>query len=116
MLTSDQSEHWSIASFLSAPDHHTNRYYIPFRKHAQQKQAGRPSAALVSARLAVVLSWGKFSTAKSFGKMPTNLSTVGNKAKRNQLYQKQKVEKKAEQKDRRKRRAREAQELGEVSL
>lgn len=47
--------------------------------------------------------------------MPANLSDVGNKAKRTELYRKQKGDKKAEQKDRRKRRAREAQELGEVS-
>lgn len=47
-------------------------------------------------------------------KMPANLSDVGNKAKRTELYRKQKGDKKAEQKDRRKRREREAQELGEV--
>lgn len=45
--------------------------------------------------------------------MPANLSDVGNKAKRTELYRKQKGDKKAEQKDRRKRREREAQELGE---
>lgn len=45
--------------------------------------------------------------------MPRNLSDVGNKAKRTELYRKQKGDKKSEQRDRRKRRAREAQELGE---
>lgn len=48
--------------------------------------------------------------------MPTKLSDIGNKAKRTELYRKQKGDKKAEQRDRRKRRAREAQELGEVGL
>ena len=48
--------------------------------------------------------------------MPANLSDVGNKAKRTELYRKQKGDKKAEQKERRKRREREAQELGEVGL
>lgn len=48
--------------------------------------------------------------------MPTNLSEVGNKAKRTELYRKQKGDKKAAQKDRRKRREREAQELGEVRI
>lgn len=48
--------------------------------------------------------------------MPSNLSDIGNKAKRTELYRKQKGDKKAEQKNRRKRRAREAQELGEVGL
>lgn len=48
--------------------------------------------------------------------MKTNLGDIGNKAKRTELYRKQKGDKKAEQKDRRRRREREAQELGEVSL
>lgn len=46
--------------------------------------------------------------------MKTNLGDIGNKAKRTELYRKQKGDKKAEQKDRRRRREREAQELGEV--
>ncbi|CAM9243237.1 unnamed protein product [Pylaiella littoralis] len=45
--------------------------------------------------------------------MKTNLGDIGNKAKRTELYRKQKGDKKAEQKDRRRRREREAQELGE---
>ncbi|CAM9791277.1 unnamed protein product, partial [Ectocarpus sp. 13 AM-2016] len=45
--------------------------------------------------------------------MKTSLGHVGNKAKRTELYRKQKGNKKAEQKDRRRRREREAQELGE---
>lgn len=49
-------------------------------------------------------------------KMKTNLGDIGNKAKRTELYRKQKGDKKAEQKDRRRRREREAQELGEASL
>ena len=48
--------------------------------------------------------------------MKTNLGDVGNKAKRTELYRKQKGDKKAQQKERRRRREREAQELGEVSL
>lgn len=48
--------------------------------------------------------------------MKTNLGDIGNKAKRTELYRKQKGDKKAEQKDRRRRREREAQELGEVRL
>lgn len=46
--------------------------------------------------------------------MKTSLGDIGNKAKRTELYRKQKGNKKAEQKDRRRRREREAQELGEV--
>lgn len=48
--------------------------------------------------------------------MKTNLGDIGNKAKRTELYRKQKGDKKAQQKERRRRREREAQELGEVSL
>lgn len=48
--------------------------------------------------------------------MKTNLGDIGNKAKRTELYRKQKGDKKAEQKDRRRRREREAQELGEVNF
>lgn len=48
-------------------------------------------------------------------RMKTSLGHIGNKAKRTELYRKQKGNKKAEQKDRRRRREREAQELGEVS-
>lgn len=47
-------------------------------------------------------------------KQKTNLGDIGNKAKRTELYRKQKGDKKAAQKDRRRRREREAQELGEV--
>ena len=46
--------------------------------------------------------------------MKTNLGDIGNKAKRTELYRKQKGDKKAQQKERRRRREREAQELGEV--
>lgn len=48
--------------------------------------------------------------------MKTNLGDIGNKAKRTELYRKQKGDKKAQQKERRRRREREAQELGEVGL
>lgn len=48
--------------------------------------------------------------------MKTNLGDIGNKAKRTELYRKQKGDKKAQQKERRRRREREAQELGEVSF
>lgn len=69
------------------------------------------SGGLESLHFSSVGVWGR-----EGAKMKTNLGDIGNKAKRTELYRKQKGDKKAEQKERRRRREREAQELGEVSL